>query len=196
VLVTSPGAGDGKTTVAANLAMVFGELGKRVVLVSCDLRRPGAHRLFEIPAAPGLAEVLEGEGQVQPARTSAANVRIVPSGDVHGVPGKLLGSGRMRQVIDQLRREADIVVLDTSPVLVSSDVAPLLNQADAIVVVARANSTKVEFAERTGEVLRQLETRVAGIALNRVKEISLPSSGRHYYQRSDRRERKKEPSDA
>lgn len=194
VLVTSPGPGDGKTTVAANLAMVFGELGNRVVLVSCDLRRPFVHRLFQIPAEPGLADVLEGEGHVQPAQTSIDNVRVVPSGNVNGIPGELLASARMRQLIEQLRREADVVVLDTSPVLVSSDAAPLLAQADTVILVARANSSKVELAERTGEVLRQLGARVAGVALNRAKEISLPSGHYRHYQRSHRRERRKETS--
>lgn len=191
ILVTSPGPGDGKTTVAANLAMTFGELGRRVVLVSCDLRRPAIHRMFLVPPSPGLADVLEGEARIEPARTSADNVRVIPSGAVQGVPGELLASPRMRLVIEQLRRQADVVVLDTSPVLVSSDMTPLLSQADAVILVARANSTKAELAERTGDVLRRLDAPVVGIALNGAKEITMPTH-RRYHPRPGRRGRREE----
>lgn len=184
ILVTSPGPSDGKTTVAANLAAAFAELGKRVLVLSCDLRRPLIHRLFGVPVVPGLSDVLANDGAfvgLQPVSTSVRNVTLVPSGGSPWSPGELLGSPRMRRVLEESRRRADVVILDTSPVLVGSDVAALLPQVDAVLLVAKAGRTRVELAERTADVLRQLGAPAVGVALNCAKEITMPTSHRRYY---------------
>jgi capsular exopolysaccharide synthesis family protein len=202
LLVTSPGPSDGKTTSAANLAAVYGELGLRVTVVSCDLRRPALHRLFGVPIQPGLAELLRGAQQLEPADvlsmvmpSGVSNVSVLPSGTPPAGPGELLGSERMRQVLTILGHHADMVVLDCTPVLVASDVAALLPEVDAVLLVARAGSTRAELAERTTGVLHRLRAPVVGVALNGAKEISMPSSYRRYY-RPNRKLRREAKSDA
>jgi capsular exopolysaccharide synthesis family protein len=183
LLITSAGAGDGKTTVASNLAAVYGELGKRVTVISCDLRRPTIHRAFGLPVQPGLSELIVSGNGTRPApfETGIPNVRVLPSGAAPVSPGELLGSERMLQVLRDAQRDADIVILDCSPLLVASDVAPLLPHVDAVLLVSRAGKTRWELAERTADVLRRLQAPVVGVALNGAREISMPNQYRRYY---------------
>jgi capsular exopolysaccharide synthesis family protein len=184
ILVTSPGPSDGKTTIAANLAAALGEMGRRVLLVSCDLRRPAIHRAFDVPISPGLTDALNANGSsrgVSPVRTRVRNVAVLPSGVVDGSPGHLLASPAMSKLLRDARRHADIVVVDTSPLLVGNDATALLTESDAVVVVARANRTKAELAERAKDVLERLQVPVVGVALNCAREIGLPGSYRRYY---------------
>ncbi len=190
ILVTSPGPGDGKTTVAANLAAAYGELGKRVTVISCDLRRPKIHRMFGVSVSPGLTDMLRWDSDVRPVAepTSVANVQMIPSGRIPASPGELLGSERMRYVLDEVATRADVVILDCSSVLGASDIAPLVSHVDVVLLVGRAGKTRAELAERTTGVLRRLAAPVIGVALNAAHEIKMPTSHRRY--RTTRQERR------
>ncbi|HEX6230162.1 MAG TPA: hypothetical protein VF029_00440 [Actinomycetota bacterium] len=186
VLVTSPGPSDGKTLVAANLAAALGEMGRRVLLISCDLRRPKIHRAYNVPVSPGLVDLLGSNGSgngVSPYLTTVRNVALLPSGFAQQAPAELLASPAMGALLRRARRHADVVLLDTSPLLVGNDATAVLAESDAVVLVARANKTSAEIAERTKDVLERLEAPVVGIALNRAREINLPASYRRYYGR-------------
>jgi capsular exopolysaccharide synthesis family protein len=190
ILVTSPGPGDGKTTVAANLAAAYGELGKRVTVISCDLRRPKIHRMFGVSVSPGLTDMLRWDSDVRPVAepTSVANVQMIPSGRIPASPGELLGSERMRYVLEEVATRADVVILDCSSVLGASDIAPLVSHVDVVLLVGRAGKTRAELAERTTGVLRRLAAPVIGVALNAAHEIKMPTSHRRY--RTTRQERR------
>ncbi|HXY73300.1 MAG TPA: AAA family ATPase [Actinomycetota bacterium] len=184
ILVTSPSSAEGKTTVVANLAASFSELGKRVLVLSCDPRRPAVHRLFDAQNVPGLFDVL-ALGSGPPvlnglvADTPIDGIRLVPSGQTPERPGELLGSDDMRTALAEARAMADVVLLDTAPVLAGSDPAPLIPEADAVLVVARAGRTTVDGAEWSTEVLTRLRAPVIGVVLNGVDEGSLSGGGRH-----------------
>lgn len=191
ILVTSPGPGEGKTTVTANLAGSFAALGKKVMVLSCDLRRPAIHRLFGVPNASGLADgLLESgtgvvlDGHVQ--TTSVANVSLVPSGNAMIGHGELLGSKRMERALAEARDAADIVLLDTSPILTAGDAVHLLDEADTVLVVARAGMTRADHAERTTEILQRMGASIAGVVLNASKESG---TVRPYYYREERETR-------
>jgi capsular exopolysaccharide synthesis family protein len=196
ILVTSPGPSDGKTTVVANLALTLGEHGKRVLVLSCDLRRPMIHHMFGIPNGTGLTDALRSpngeavlEGRV--LQTPVRGVWMVPSGGSTSRPMELLASDRMRQAIREARDMADIVLLDSPPILTASDAAPLMTEVEAVVVVARAGRTTYEVAERTGQLLKQLEISVRGVALNAVREMPVPRGYYGYYYRKEDRRRGK-----
>jgi capsular exopolysaccharide synthesis family protein len=185
ILVTSPGPGDGKTTVVANLAATFAEVGKKVLVLSCDLRRPRIHTMFGVPNMSGLAELLV-EGAQDGAllegskwRTSIRNVRLVPSGIPPQKPGELLSSDRMREVLEEAKEAADIVLLDTAPLLAASDSANLFPLVDAVLVVVRGDKTLAPTADRTAELLRRLKAPVVGATLNGASDAALP---RGYYE--------------
>jgi capsular exopolysaccharide synthesis family protein len=187
ILVTSAGPGEGKTLVVANLAATYAELGKRVLVLSCDFRRPRIHRLFGVPNDQGLSEALE-TGNGRPVlrghvrSTSLANVRVVPSGATPESAGELLTSKNMRHALVEARQEADIVLLDTPPVLATSDASHLFPEVDTVLLVARAGKTTAEVAERSSELLRRMRAPVVGVALNGSTEEMVP---RGYY-RSER----------
>ena len=183
ILVTSPGPDDGKTTVVANLASTFAARDNRTLVLSCDLRRPHIHRLLQASNRHGLAEVLERRDEYRPPeipveKTSVRNVRLIPSGQPPPDPGHLLGSAGMGEVLRAAREQADVVLIDTAPILTTSDAIPLIDKVDAVVIVARSGRTTIETAKRTAELLRRLNAPVVGVILNAVAEINLP---RRYY---------------
>src|SRR5918996_3945462 len=184
ILVTGPGPGEGKSTVTANLAAAFAEVGKKVLVLSCDLHRPTIHSLFGVPNSRGLTDALraESEGHTiingQRWRTAMTNVRLIPSGFVPEKPGELLASPLMRQVIAEAREGADIVLIDTAPILAASDATHLFPLVDAVVVVGRAGRTTAQAAQRTSELLLRLGAPVVGAALNGASEGPM---GRGYY---------------
>jgi capsular exopolysaccharide synthesis family protein len=191
ILVTSPGPGDGKTTVVANLAATFAEVGKKVLVLSCDLRRPRIHTLFGVPNMSGLSELLIASGEngsllgASKWRTSIRNVRLVPSGVPPEKPGELLSSPRMREVLEEAKEAADIVLLDTAPILAASDSANLLPLVDAVLLVVRAEKTLIPTAHRTAEILRRLKAPVVGATLNGAAGAELPRGYYEYQQEDD-----------
>jgi capsular exopolysaccharide synthesis family protein len=189
ILVTSCGPGEGKTTVIANLAAIYAEVGKKVLVLSCDLRRPAIHGLFGVPNHPGLSDALMSmngasvlDGRV--LQTSLANVSMVPSGKEGAAHAGLLGSDHMRRVLEESRARADVVLMDCAPILVSSEVAPLIADVDAVVLVAEAGKTSGVLAERAAELVNRLGAEVVGVVLNRASEIAIPKGYYRYYSSS------------
>jgi capsular exopolysaccharide synthesis family protein len=183
VLVTSAEGGEGKTTVVANLAATFAESGKRVLVLSCDLRRPTIHAALGIPNGPGLAEAVLGsngrdilEGHIRP--TALTGVSLVTSGHAGEDAAAFLGSEGMLRVVREAREKADVVILDSAPILAGSEMSELLLTVDAVLVVARSGKTESELAHRASEVLQRLGAPVVGVALNASREAVVP---RIYY---------------
>lgn len=195
IMVTGPGPSEGKSTAVANLAAAYAEVGKRVLVLSCDLHRPTIHTLFGVPNSRGLSDALraQSEGHAiingQQWRTPMTNVRLIPSGFVPEKPGELLASPLMRQVIAEAREVADIVLIDTAPILAASDATHLFPLVDAVVVVGRAGKTTALAAERTSELLLRLGAPVVGAALNGATESALPRGYYAYYSDRGRRQR-------
>jgi Mrp family chromosome partitioning ATPase len=172
ILVTSPGPGEGKTTVAANLAVSLAELGEKVLAISCDFRRPRLHQLLGVQEGQGLAEALTSHGPpLDGKRITDGFVRasgfkdlgVITSGSSTKKPGELLSSEAMLRALQEAREQSDVVVLDGPPTLVS-ETAHLLPNVDTVLVVARVGR-RVEVAQRASEHLRRLGAKVAGVAL-------------------------------
>jgi capsular exopolysaccharide synthesis family protein len=187
IMVTSAGPGEGKTTTTANLAAAFAEVGRKVLIVSCDLHRPQIHRLLGVPNTKGLSDLLSEEdgrehllldGHVW---KTLDNVRVVPSGPVPANPAELLSSDRMHRLIREARDSADVVLLDTAPVLAVSDATSLFPDTDAVVVSAWAGKTTDEAGRRTKELLEQLGAQAVGVALVAVADAALPRGYYQYY---------------
>ena len=157
IAIAGPGKGEGKTTTTGNLAVALARSGKRVIAVSCDLRKPRLHRFFDLDNDHGLSNLLVHSTsqtlQESLFETEIPGLTVMPSGPVPQNPAELLGSLNMDLVLDHLRDRADIVLLDTAPALVVADTLGLAPKADAIVVVVDADNT-------TREVVRQLRTRL------------------------------------
>jgi capsular exopolysaccharide synthesis family protein len=144
LVVTSPGRGEGKSVVAANLALTMGqEIRQRVCLVDAALRDPSLHELFGLAESPGLTDVLSGRVPLDAALTTLEpyQLTLLPAGSVSTNPAELLGGADMRRIIAVLRSRFDRVVIDASSATPTADVATLLPLVDGILMVARAGVT-------------------------------------------------------
>jgi capsular exopolysaccharide synthesis family protein len=177
LLVTSAQAGEGKTTVSLNLAISLARLGRRVLLIDADLRRPSLHRAFGIEEGPGLAEHLADgrDWRECSAEVGVGNLRVLPAGAMSENPSELLSSDRMHRLMREAQREHDFVVVDSPALMVNvSDARILSSRADAIVLVVRGGVTP-------REALRKLLDRmpnVVGVVLNDLEASHFPD----YYQ--------------
>jgi capsular exopolysaccharide synthesis family protein len=173
IAVTSAMPNEGKTTAALNLALVSAmSLGRRVLLVDCDLRRPKIHAALGLRAEAGLAEVLTGDATFERARTKLDGTQL----DVLAVratppnPSELLASDRMRALVEELARSYDQVIFDTPPTLALPDATTVSELTDGIVFVIRANETPREDVAAALDVLDR--RRVLGLVLNGVESDS------------------------
>jgi len=171
--ITSPSAGDGKTTTSANLAWIMADAGQRVVLIGCDLRRPRIHEFFGLANDIGFTSVLLGEAKLQDALLRVPDqprLHMLPTGPVPPNPSELLSSAKTREVFKHLRDYADIVVVDSAPVLPVTDAAVLSTHADAILLVVSAGMDSRRNVARSVEMLNQINAPLVGTVLNRAPE--------------------------
>lgn len=168
IVVTSPAPGDGKSTVASNLAVTFAQQGMRVLLVDCDLRRSSLHNIFRVRREPGLTQVLRGELALEAAMrvTGVDNLFLLSAGPLVAAPAELLGAPQMRALLDRLTHDFEVIILDSPPVLVASDAAVLAATADGTLVVLRAGQTEEGDAQLAVEQLTAVGAQVVGAVLN------------------------------
>jgi capsular exopolysaccharide synthesis family protein len=179
LVVTSPGVGEGKTATLANLGVVFAQAGERVVLVSCDLRRPRIGEFFGLDEHEGLSSVLLGERTLDEALLPVPDhdrLSLLPAGPVPPNPAELLNSTKAREIFTRLRDKYDLVLIDSPPVLPVTDAAILSQYADATVMLAAAGQTRRSDLHRAVEKLDQVGATILGTVLNKVTR----QTGRYY----------------
>lgn len=185
MLVTSAGPGEGKSTVAANLAAAWAQSGARVLLVSCDLRRPIIHRIFGISNTPGLTGYLAGgasvEEVIQP--TSVPGLDLIASGPVPPNPAELLQSKAMGQFLRAVREDYDVVICDGAPVMAVTDAAVVASQTDGTILVVEAGQTPREAAIHAKELLEQAKANILGVVLNKINVRDQKNRYYYYYYR-------------
>ena len=179
LLVTSANPGEGKTTTAANLAFAMAMDGKKVILVDADLRRPSLHKLLDLPAMPGVTDVLLGHAPLAPQEVMSG-LSVLTAGSSPPNPGELLNSRKFRNLVMELTEMADIVIFDSSPVLVAADAAILASQMDGTIIVLETGATKKAAARRTLELLRQARATILGAAYNKMRLQDSPGYYYHY----------------
>lgn len=173
LVVTSPAAGEGKSTTIANLAVTMAQSGRRTILVDTDLRRPTLHELFDLQMSPGLTNlVMEEVGDLPLQKTAVENLWLLSSGPKPPNPADLLGAARMEQIIAQLADRADIVLFDAPPVMAAADAAILGAKADGVLLVIQAGKTRRDHSERARELLEKAKVRIVGAALTNAPKDS------------------------
>ncbi|MBL8058124.1 MAG: polysaccharide biosynthesis tyrosine autokinase, partial [Anaerolineales bacterium] len=185
IVITSANAGDGKSSVALNLALMMAQSDKRVVLLDADLRRPSLHRVLGIPNREGLSDLFRGrlhlDDVLRPGKVP--RLQIITSGTVPPNPTELLSSQRMDQILDELKGVADVVIVDSPPFFVA-DAWVLASKVDGVLFVVRPGYTRRNMVRTAVEQFQRINARVIGVALNRLSRprgLYTPGAYMSYY---------------
>lgn len=178
LLVTSTEAGEGKSTISANLALSLSQDNKKVIIIDGDLRKPSVHKQFRISGSVGLTEVLIGEQSLDSVKYKInPYLYAIVSGHIPPNPAELLASEEMEKVIEKLREEYDYVIIDTNPIGLVADAQILSSKVDGVILVARYEKTKKENLLSCKKMIDQVGGNTIGVVLNGIDE----KRGKYYY---------------
>lgn len=180
LMVTSTGPSEGKSTTVANLATVFAQQGKQVLLIDADLRKPTMHYTFRLQNTTGLTNVLTRQLELKEAifKSQIPNLFLLPSGPIPPNPAELLGSKRLKELLVELKEEFDVVLFDTPPVLAVTDAQILSNQCDGTILVVSSGATENDSALKAKELLEKANANLIGVVLNNKK---IKEANYYYY---------------
>ncbi|WP_167629005.1 CpsD/CapB family tyrosine-protein kinase [Listeria valentina] len=180
ILITSPEAGSGKSTISANLAVVNAQQGKKTLLIDADLRKPTIHKTFSKNLYTGLSAVLTDEINLEESYqpTEVENLFVLTSGAIPPNPNEMLGSKKMASVLEELQQLFDLIIIDTSPITIVSDALVLAPQTDGVILVTRFGSSLKERTKQAVEQIRMTRAPIIGAVLNGVSE---KKSNYYYY---------------
>lgn len=180
IMVTSSIPGEGKSFTAANLAVAYAQVGTKVLLVDCDMRRGRQHEIFEFDNENGLSNLLiddiKNNYNEYIKKTEVKNLSVLTSGTVPPNPSKLISSTRNARLMEILEEKYDLVIYDGVPTIGLADTLILAEHVDKIVIVSAYKKTPIELLENTKKSLEKFKDKIAGVILNKV-----PSSESSYY---------------
>jgi len=177
ILITSTTIGEGKTWVAANLAVTFAQAGKKVILIDADMRRGRLASLFGTERAPGLSNFLsrisdrgiDKETLEYIKATEIENLFLIPTGNIPPNPSELLGRNTIIKLLNELKEVFDIIILDGTPSLLVTDAVVLSRIVDTSIIVAAHKITKKEDLNKVKKAIENVGGKVAGVVLNKTK---------------------------
>ncbi len=194
LLITSTMPGEGKSWVSSNLAVTFAQAGKRVVLVDCDMRKGRLHKIFQLDPVPGLSNYLSGIDELAVVentdvlkylkRTEVGNLFVIPAGNVPPNPSELLASEKTTTMLDRLKENFDVIILDGTPCLLVTDSVILSRMADSTIIVTAHKITKKDGLEKTKKMIENVGGKIAGVVLNKVP-VNIQKYKSTYYYSSD-----------
>jgi capsular exopolysaccharide synthesis family protein len=182
-MLTSTAPGEGKSFITACLAQSYASSGKKVLIIDCDLRRGRQYEIFGVSNNRGLSNVLisDLEGvKIEPIRTKISGVYLLPGGTVPPNPSELLESQKMRDVVNMLETDYDILLFDCPPVIGLSDPLIVTKYVDTTVIIAAYKSTPRELLKKSIKALEAVNAKVAGVIFNKVPYTSNGYYSRYY----------------
>lgn len=190
ILITSSMPQEGKTFISINLGIIFANVKEKILILEADMRRPRIYSVFNMDNDVGLSSLLAGEAGLDEVirAVSVPNLYLISSGPIPPNPAELLSSTKFPEVVDELKKRFDRIIIDTPPVLSVADASILANVADGVIEVIRANSTTIVPVLRAKQRLEEAKARVIGVILNKVNVKREDSYYYyHYYYRKYKR---------
>jgi capsular exopolysaccharide synthesis family protein len=199
MVVTSALPQEGKTVTAINLAVAFAQLGKKVLILDCDLRRPRVHKIFQLKNTAGFSTFLVGHSRIEEIihrRPGDPELHIIPAGPVPPNPVELIASKTAAEMMARLRQYYDFILVDSPPLMGIQDSILLGENADGLVLVAHCSRTPRQAIVKAKEEIERCRIRLLGVVLNNVNLRKLYSPYSHYHYARGYREDGKSPGDA
>ena len=183
VVLTSPAPKEGKTLTASNLAITEAQAGRKTLLLDTDLRRPMVHHLFNLKKEDGISKVLTDELKLNDAikKTGVENLYAITSGPVPPNPSELLGSKKMKKVLEELKEKFDMIILDSPPIIAVTDPVVIGQEVDGMVMVIRSGRTTRDIAEKAKNNAEYVHIKLLGVVLNDIDVRNVYGSSRYYY---------------
>ncbi|NHN34318.1 CpsD/CapB family tyrosine-protein kinase [Paenibacillus agricola] len=180
IMFTSSQQGEGKSTTAANVAVAFAQTNRKVLLLDCDLRRPTQHHIFNISNQVGLTSYLSHQADLSEimVSTSIPNLSVVLSGPVPPNPSELLASKRMTGLLNELREQYDMIIVDTPPIMAVTDSQIVATKCDGVLLVLDSGTVKREVALMAKQKLELVNAKILGVVLNK---MSKKNTNSYYY---------------
>lgn len=172
LLLTSSGPGEGKSTTSANLAITMAQMGKKVLLIDCDLRKPVQHKVFDISNVRGLTTLLVDSSQSfeEIAQdVGISGLKVITSGPIPPNPAELVGSKRMSTLISEFRQAYEMIIFDTPPAISVTDSAILAREVDGVLLVVSMGQAETEMVKKAATIIRNVNGKLVGVIMNRVK---------------------------
>jgi capsular exopolysaccharide synthesis family protein len=193
ILVTSSGPSEGKSITSSNLALCMAEVGKKVLLIDCDLRKPSIHKKFNLSNSKGLSNLLIGQFKFdEVAQKYNDNMCILTSGTVPPNPSEMLASKKMKQFLDEAKKIFDFIILDTPPVVAVTDAQLLSTMVGGVLLVVAAGQAEIGAAEKAKELLNNVKANIIGVVLNKAEITGGKKYGYYHYYYGEGKKKKKE----
>lgn len=200
LLVTSTMPGEGKSWVASNLSVTFAQAGKRVIIVDADMRKGRVYNIFGVMPRPGLSNYLSNVGENQEKsnlenyvkKTEVPNLWVLPAGNIPPNPSELLVTRQMRNLLEELKREFDIVIIDGTPSKLVTDAVILSRIVDSTIIVTSHNQTKKDDLDQVVKDIKNVGGNIAGIVYNKVPITSKKYNQTYYYSASSMKSKNSE----
>lgn len=183
IMVTSAGPAEGKSTVVGNLAVTYAQNERSVLLIDADMRKPTVHRTFQVSNRFGLSSFLSRQVGLENAiqESEVPNLFVMTAGPIPPNPAEMLGSKSMQKLLEMLREQFEIILIDTPPVLAVTDAQLLASQSDGVLMVINAGKIKKDIATKAKENLLRVNARLLGVVLNNVKHRASEEYYYYYY---------------
>lgn len=192
IMVTSSVPQEGKSFVITNLSQVFCQMNERIVLIDVDMRRPKVHKAFGFELKPGLSDFLTGNVSADAVirKTSVPNLFVITAGTIPPNPSELLLSGKLHVLLDELKAKYDRILLDSPPILSVADTSVLSNIVDAVALVVRGASTRLEAGIKAKQKILESKGKIIGVIVNNIRPEKEDSYYYYHYYYADQDNKK------